>query len=158
MTITEKILAKAAGVDKVAPDDILDVAVDAAFTHEKLGPLFFDKFRELGLTIWDTERAVIFADHGNPPSKVLDADLIVKTGQFAQDYGLTFYNGEGICHQLMPEKGYVLPGKVVVGTDSHTTTYGALGAFSTGLGSTEMAWVFNKGKIWMKVPTPSSSR
>ncbi|MDL2214081.1 3-isopropylmalate dehydratase large subunit [Clostridia bacterium OttesenSCG-928-O13] len=152
MTITEKILAKAAGVASVAPDDIVDVAVDAAFTHEKLGPLFFDKFRELGLNIWDKERAVIFADHGNPPSKVLDADLIVKTGQFAQDYDLTFYNGEGICHQLMPEKGYVLPGKVVVGTDSHTTTYGALGAFSTGLGSTEMAWVFSKGTIWMKVP------
>ncbi len=152
MTITEKILARAAGVDKVVPDEILDVAVDAAFTHEKLGPLFFDKFRELGLSVWDKQRAVIFADHGNPPSKVLDADLIVKTGQFAQDYGLAFYNGEGICHQLMPEKGYVLPGKVVVGTDSHTTTYGALGAFSTGLGSTEMAWVFNKGKIWMKVP------
>ena len=152
MNITEKILAKAAGLEKVEPDQIVDVAVDRAFTHEKLGPLFFDKFRELGLTVWDTSRAIIFADHGNPPSKVLDADLIVKTSQFAEDYGLTFYNGEGICHQLMPEKGYVLPGTVIVGTDSHTTTYGALGAFSTGLGSTEMAWVFNKGKIWMKVP------
>lgn len=152
MTITEKILAKAAGVDHVQPDDILDVSVDAAFTHEKLGPLFFDKFRDLGLEIWDKEKAVIFADHGNPPSKVMDADLIVKTAKFAEDYDLKFYNGEGICHQMMPEKGYVLPGKVVVGTDSHTTTYGALGAFSTGLGSTEMAWVFSKGKIWMRVP------
>jgi homoaconitate hydratase family protein len=152
LNITEKILAKAAGLEKVEPDQIVNVVVDRAFTHEKLGPLFFDKFRELGLTIWDTNRAIIFADHGNPPSKVLDADLIVKTGKFAEDYGLKFYNGEGICHQLMPEKGHVLPGKVVVGTDSHTTTYGALGAFSTGLGSTEMAWVFNKGKIWMKIP------
>ena len=152
MTITEKILAKAAGVASVVPDQIVDVAVEYAFTHEKLGPLFFDKFREMGLTVWDKERAILFADHGNPPSRVLDADLIVKTGKFAEDYGLTFYNGEGICHQLMPEKGYVLPGKVVVGTDSHTTTYGALGAFSTGLGSTEMAWVFSEGKIWMKVP------
>jgi homoaconitate hydratase family protein len=152
LNITEKILARAAGLERVEPDQIVDVAVDRAFTHEKLGPLFFDKFRELGLTVWDPSRAIIFADHGNPPSKVLDADLIVKTAQFAEDYGLMFYNGEGICHQLMPEKGYVLPGSVIVGTDSHTTTYGALGAFSTGLGSTEMAWVFNKGKIWMKVP------
>jgi homoaconitate hydratase family protein len=152
LNITEKILAKAAGLERVEPDQIVDVAVDRAFTHEKLGPLFFDKFRELALTVWDTDRAIIFADHGNPPSKVLDADLIVKTAQFAEDYGLKFYNGEGICHQLMPEKGYVLPGRVIVGTDSHTTTYGALGAFSTGLGSTEMAWVFNKGRIWMKVP------
>jgi homoaconitate hydratase family protein len=152
LNITEKILAKAAGLSKVEPDQIVDVAVDYAFTHEKLGPLFFDKFRELGLKIWDKDRAVIFADHGNPPSKVMDADLIVKTGKFAEDYGLTFYNGEGICHQIMPEKGYVTPGAVIVGTDSHTTTYGGLGAFSTGLGSTEMAWVFSKGKIWMKVP------
>jgi homoaconitate hydratase family protein len=152
LNITEKILAKAAGLKEVKPDQIVNVAVDRAFTHEKLGPLFFDKFRELALTVWDKNRAILFADHGNPPSKVLDADLIVKTAQFAEDYGLAFYNGEGICHQLMPEKGYVLPGAVIVGTDSHTTTYGALGAFSTGLGSTEMAWVFNKGNIWMKVP------
>jgi homoaconitate hydratase family protein len=152
LNITEKILAKAAGLSTVAPDQIIDVAVDYAFTHEKLGPLFFDKFRELGLKIWDKDRAIIFADHGNPPSKVMDADLIVKTAKFAEDYGLTFFNGEGICHQLMPEKGYVVPGSLIVGTDSHTTTYGGMGAFSTGLGSTEMAWVFGKGKIWMKVP------
>ena len=152
MTITEKILAKAAGLNHVTPDQIIDVNVDYAFTHEKLGPLFFDKFREMELDIWDTKRAILFADHGNPPSKIMDADQIVKTAQFAEDYGLDFYNGEGICHQLMPEKGYVVPGEVVVGTDSHTTTYGALGCFSTGLGSTEMAWIFNQGKIWMKVP------
>ncbi len=152
MNITEKILAKAAGLDEVKPDQIIDVAVDRAFSHEKLGPLFFDKFRQMNLKIWDKERAILFADHGNPPSRVMDADLIVKTADFAEDYGLKFYNGEGICHQLMPEKGYVLPGRVIVGTDSHTTTYGAFGAFSTGLGSTEMAWIFNKGRIWMKVP------
>lgn len=152
MTITEKIMARAAGLSSVTPDEIVDVQVDRVFSHEKLGPLFFDKFRELGLTVWDKERAILFADHGNPPSKASDADLIVKTGKFAEDYELPFYNGEGICHQLMPEKGYVLPGTVVVGTDSHTTTYGALGAFSTGFGSTETAWIFNKGKIWMKVP------
>lgn len=152
MNITEKIMAKAAGLDKVEPDQIIDISVDKAFTHEKLGPLFFSKFRKMGLSIWDTSKAILFADHGNPPSKVMDADLITETARFAEDYNLTFYNGEGICHQLMPEKGHVLPGRVVVGTDSHTTTYGALGAFATGIGSTEMAWIFNKGKIWMKVP------
>lgn len=152
MNITEKILAKGAGLDKVVPDQIIDVAVDYAFTHEKLGPVFFDKFRDMGLTIWDKSRAIIFADHGNPPSRVMDADLIVKTAKFAEDFDLNFYNGEGICHQLMPEKGYVSPGRIVVGTDSHTTTYGAFGAFSTGFGSTEMAWIFAKGRIWMKVP------
>ncbi len=152
MNITEKILAKAAGLDKVEPDQIIEVAVDRAFTHEKLGPLFFKKFREMGLTIWDTKRAILFVDHGVPPSKVMDADLITETVKFGEDYNLTCYNAEGISHQLMPEKGNVLPGRVVVGTDSHTCTYGAFGAFSTGIGSTEMAWIFNKGRIWMKVP------
>lgn len=152
MNITEKILAKAAGVSRVEPGQILDVPVDAAFTHEKLGPLFFSKFREMGLSIWDRDRAIVFVDHGTPPSKVMDADLITDTIRFANEYGLKLYNSEGISHQLMPEKGHILPGKVYVGTDSHTTTHGALGAFATGIGSTEMAWVFNKGSIWMKVP------
>ena len=152
MTITEKILAKAAGLDQVKPGQIIDVAVDRAFTHEKLGPLFFSKFRNMGLKIWDPDRAIIFCDHGVPPSRVLDANMITETIQFAEDYGLTLYNAEGISHQIMPEKGYIIPGRAYVGTDSHTTTYGALGAFSTGIGSTEMAWVFAKGTIWMKVP------
>ena len=152
MNITEKIMAKAAGLDHVEAGQIIDVSVDRAFTHEKLGPLFFDKFRDMGLKVWDKDRAIVFADHGVPPSRVLDANMILDTVKFGEEQGITCYNGEGICHQLMPEKGYVLPGKAYVGTDSHTTTYGALGAFSTGIGSTEMAWVFNKGKIWMKVP------
>lgn len=152
MNITEKIMAKAAGLNHVEPGQIIDVSVDRAFTHEKLGPLFFDKFREMGLKVWDKDRAIVFADHGVPPSRVLDANMILDTVKFGEEQGIACYNGEGICHQLMPEKGYVLPGKAYVGTDSHTTTYGALGAFSTGIGSTEMAWVFHKGKIWMKVP------
>jgi len=152
LNITEKILAKAAGAGHVTPGQIIDVAVDRAFTHEKLGPLFFKKFRKLNLTVWDNKRAYVFADHGVPPSRAMDADLITETVQFGEDYGLGIFNGKGICHQLMPENGYTLPGRVVVGTDSHTCTYGALGLFSTGLGSTEMAWVFNKGRIWMKVP------
>ncbi len=153
MNITEKILAKAAGLDQAEPGQIIEVNVDAAFTVEKQGPLFFDEFRKMGLTIWDKEKAIILVDHGTPPSKIMDANLITDTIQFAKEYELPLYNSEGICHQIMPEKGYILPGFAYVGTDSHTTTYGALGAFSTGLGATEMAWVFNKGSIWMKVPS-----
>lgn len=109
MNITEKILAKAAGVSRVEPGQILDVPVDAAFTHEKLGPLFFSKFREMGLSIWDRDRAIVFVDHGTPPSKVMDADLITDTIRFANEYGLKLYNSEGISHQLMPEKGISCP-------------------------------------------------
>lgn len=152
MNITEKILAKAAELDYVKPGQIIEVKVDAAFTVEKQGPLFFSEFRKLGLKIWDKEKAIILVDHGTPPSKVMDADLITDTIRFAEEYDLPLYNSEGICHQIMPEKGHILPGYAYVGTDSHTTTYGALGAFSTGIGATEMAWVFNKGSIWMKVP------
>ena len=153
MNITEKILARAAGLDSVTPGQIIDVAVDAAFTVEKQGPLFFSEFRKMGLKIWDKEKAIILVDHGTPPSKVMDADLITDTIRFAREYDLPLYNSEGICHQIMPEKGYIRPGYAYVGTDSHTTTYGALGAFSTGIGATEMAWVFAKGSIWMKVPS-----
>lgn len=152
MNITEKILAKAANLDSVAPGQIINVHVDRALTHEKLGPLFFKKFREMGLTIWDKDRAIIFVDHGVPPSRVMDANLITETIGFAEDCGLKLYNAEGISHQIMPQDGHIIPGRAYVGTDSHTTTYGGIGAFSTGIGSTEMAWVFNKGSIWMKVP------
>ena len=152
MNLTEKILARVAGLEEVVPGQIIDVAVDAAFTVEKQGPLFFDEFRKMGLKIWDKEKAVILVDHGTPPSKVMDANMITDTIRFAREYDLPLYNSEGICHQIMPEKGYIRPGYAYVGTDSHTTTYGAFGAFSTGIGATEMAWVFAKGSIWMKVP------
>jgi homoaconitate hydratase family protein len=115
--------------------------------------MFFKKFLDLELNVWDKSKAVVFVDHGVPPSKVMDADLIQETVNFGEKFGLEVFNGQGICHQIMPEKGYALPGQLVVGTDSHTCTYGALGLFSTGIGSTEMAWVFNKGSIWMKVPS-----
>lgn len=153
MNITEKILAKAAGLKEVKPGQIIEVNVDAAFTVEKQGPLFFKEFREMGLKIWDKEKAIVLVDHGTPPSKIMDANLITDTIKFAQDYDLPLYNSEGICHQIMPEKGHILPGYAYVGTDSHTTTYGAFGAFATGIGATEMAWVFAKGTIWMKVPS-----
>jgi len=152
VNITEKIMAKAAGLDEVKPDQIISVKVDRAFTHEKLGPMFFNKFRKKGLKVWDNNKATVFVDHGVPPSKVMDAELIIECEEFAREHNLECLNGQGICHQVNPEKGYVLPGRVVLGTDSHTCTYGALGAFATGIGSTEMAYVFNKGSIWMKVP------
>lgn len=152
MTITEKILAKSAGLDKVVPGQIIDASIDAASTNEKQGPLFYKKFREMGLKIWDSERAIVFVDHGVPASKVNDANQIVESVKFAEDYGIKLYYAEGIEHQIMPERGHIVPGKVYVCTDSHTTTYGGLGAFSTGNGATEMAWIFAKGKIWLKVP------
>ena len=96
MNITEKIMAKAAGLDHVEAGQIIDVSVDRAFTHEKLGPLFFDKFRDMGLKVWDKDRAIVFADHGVPPSRVLDANMILDTVKFGEEQGITCYNGERI--------------------------------------------------------------
>ncbi len=153
MNITEKILARAAGKKNVQPGEIVEARVDMTLTHEKLGPVFFPYFRELGVDLWDRERVVIFVDHGTPPSKPFDAELIQETGRFVRDYKVKyFYNSIGICHQVMPEKGHVRPGEVVLGTDSHTVTAGAFGAFATGIGSTEMAWVYTKGTLWLRVP------
>ncbi len=153
MTITEKILARAAGRDKVRPGEILDVRVDVAMTHDQNGPLVFSAFRKLGIPVWDKDKVVIVIDHNSPPHSLIQTEGVAETIRFAQDYDIThFYNMKGVCHQILPEEGFVKPGVVVVGADSHTTTHGALGAFATGIGSTETAWVFAKGRLWLRVP------
>jgi len=153
MTLTEKILARAAGREKVHPGEIVYVNVDLAMTQDILGALAFPAFRELGVPVWDRDKIVMIIDHCAPPSTLLQAGYVVENIRFAEDYGIKhFYKMQGVCHQILPEEGFVKPGAVIVGTDSHTTTYGALGAFSTGIGSTEMVWVFVKGNLWLRVP------
>jgi homoaconitate hydratase family protein len=153
MTLVEKILARAAGREKVKPGEIVYVNVDRAMTQDILGALAFPAFRELGIPVWDRDKIVMVIDHCAPPSTLLQAGYVVENIKFAEDYGIkNFYKMQGVCHQILPEEGFVKPGTVIVGTDSHTTTYGALGAFSTGIGSTEMVWVFAKGNLWLRVP------
>lgn len=153
MTITEAILAKAAGLKRVKPGDIVNARIDVAMAHDGLGPFFFPAFRELGFPIWDKDKVVIVIDHCAPPSALAHTELVADTLQFVAEYDLPhFYNMQGVCHQLVPEQGFIKPGAVAVGTDSHTCTYGGLGAFSTGIGSTEMAWVFATGELWFRVP------
>lgn len=153
MTLVEKILARSAGQERVHPGEIVYVIVDVAMTQDILGALAFPAFRELGVPVWDRDKIVMIIDHCAPPSTLLQAGYVVENIRFAEDYGIKhFYKMKGVCHQLLPEEGFVKPGAVIVGTDSHTTTYGALGAFSTGIGSTEMVWVFAKGNLWLRVP------
>jgi len=153
MTLVEKILARAAGREKVRPGEIVYANVDVAMTQDILGALAFPAFRELGIPVWDRDKIVMIIDHCAPPSTLLQAGYVVENIRFAEDYGIRhFYKMQGVCHQILPEEGFVKPGAVIVGTDSHTTTYGALGAFSTGIGSTEMVWVFAKGNLWLRVP------
>lgn len=153
MTITEKIFSRASGRDTVKPGEIVNAKIDYAMVPDGVVSLLSDGFRELGVPVWDKDRAVIVIDHASPPCVVGHTKWVIDTIKFAEDYDITnFYNMQGVAHQIMPEDGFVKPGALIVGADSHTTTYGALGAFSTGLGATEMTWVLAEGELWFKVP------
>ena len=156
MNITEKILAKASGKKEVHPGEIVDANVDMVMVHDLTGPLAVEAFKKIGTPkVWDNKKVVVILDHQVPAESVKAAELHKTMRNFSKDQNLTFYDvgRGGICHQVMPEKGHVAPGNVIVGADSHTCTYGAFGAFATGIGSTEAAAVFATGKIWFKVPS-----
>jgi len=155
MNITEKVLANASGKSRVTPEEIVDANVDMVMVHDLTGPLAVEAFKKIGVkNVWDNKKVVVILDHQVPAESVKAAELHKTMRKFARDQQLRIYDvGKGgICHQVMPEKGHVLPGTVIVGADSHTCTYGAFGAFATGIGSTEAAAVFATGKIWLKVP------
>jgi 3-isopropylmalate/(R)-2-methylmalate dehydratase large subunit len=155
MNITEKILAHASGKTKVQPREIVDANVDMVMVHDLTGPLAIEAFKRIGVDhVWNNKKIVIILDHQIPAESVKAAELHKMLRKFAKEQKIRLYDvGKGgICHQVMPEKGHVTPGAVIVGADSHTCTYGAFGAFATGIGSTEAAAVFATGKIWLKVP------
>jgi len=156
MNIIEKILANASGKQQVSPGEIIEANIDAAMIHDLTGPLAIKSFREIGAKkVWDNNKVVIILDHLVPASSIISANLHRIVRNFAEEQNIkNFYDvgRGGVCHQVMPEKGHVRPGEVIVGADSHTCTYGAFGAFATGIGSTEMAAVFATGKLWFKVP------
>lgn len=155
MTMSEKILARAAGKGQVRAGDIIQAKVDKAMMDDILGPRIeiAEKMEMLGARVWDPDRVTIISDHYTPPANAKQAEIVKFTREWAAANGIEhYYEFAGPCHQVMVEKGRVAPGEVVVGTDSHTCTYGALGAFSTGIGSTEMLGVLATGEIWFKVP------
>lgn len=156
MNIVEKILARASGEKEVSPGQIIDAKVDKAMMHDLTGPRVIDSFREIGVRrVWDPERIIVVFDHDVPPSTVKAAELQKKVRDFVREQGIRhFYDigRGGVCHVVMLEKGHVKPGELIVGADSHTVTYGALGAFATGVGATDMAAVLATGSIWLRVP------
>jgi len=155
MTLAEKILARASGREKVGPDEIVVAAIDLAMSHEN-ADLVRKSFLEIGVArVWDPERIVIILDHRVPAESERTAATHKAIREFVHAQGIRhFYDvgRGGICHQVLAENGHVLPGMVVVGTDSHTTTHGAFGAFATGIGATEMAGVWTEGRLWFKTP------
>ena len=155
MTMAEKILAKASGNKESEAGEIIMANIDVAMTHDLTGPLSVESFEKIGLKkVWNPEKIVIVFDHQVPADSIDAANNHMIMRKFVKEQGIhNFYDvREGVCHQVLPEKGHVVPGEVVVGTDSHTCTHGALGAFATGIGSTDMAMVFATGKLWFKVP------
>lgn len=153
-TAIEKIIRRNTGLADASAGDIVTVNVDRVMIHDIFIPFVAEKFEEMGFQkIWDPDRVVLIYDHLVPASQIDDARHFQIGNAFAAKYGLkNVHRSDGICHQLMTEAGYVKPGDVVFGTDSHTTTYGCVGAFSTGIGYTEMAGILGTGTLWIKIP------
>ena len=152
-TVIEKIIRNNVG-KTVKPGDIVTVNVDRVMIHDIFIPFVADKFEEMGFTrLWDPDKVVLIYDHLVPASQLDDTRHFHVGDAFAKKYGMkNVHRSDGICHQLMTEAGYVKPGNIVFGTDSHTTTYGCVGAFSSGIGYTEMASILGTGTMWIKVP------
>jgi len=153
VTVAEEILSRASG-EEARAGSIVNADVDYAMSHDNAA-LVIKKFREIGKErVWDNEKIVIILDHRTPANTIKTAEGHRSIREFVKEQGINnFYDiNRGICHQVMIEEGFASPGKLIVGTDSHTTSYGAVGAFSTGIGATEMAAVWATGKIWLRVP------
>ena len=152
-TLIEKIIGNKVG-HEVKPGDIVTVDVDWCMIDDIMVPFAVNKFEEMGFTkIWDPDKVVLIYDHFLPATQQDDSRHFRVGDEFAAKYGIkNVHRTEGICHQLMTEAGYVKPGDIAFGTDSHTVTYGCVGAFSTGIGYTEMAGILGTGQLWIKVP------
>ena len=153
-TISEKIFSRASGKEAKA-NDFVTANIDYAMAHDGTSVLAVRSFREMGVEkVWNPERIVIPFDHISPANNETAAALQHDIRSWISEQGIpNFYEiGEGICHQVFPENGFALPGKLVVGADSHSCTYGAFGAFGTGVGATDMSEIFATGKLWFKVP------
>lgn len=153
-TSIEKIIKQNIRADRVAARDIVTVNVDRVMIHDVFIPFVAEKFKEMGFQkIWDPSKVVLIYDHLVPASRIEDVRHFKIGDAFADKYGIkNIHRSDGICHQLMVEAGYVKPGDIVFATDSHTTTYGSIGAFSSGIGYTEMAALLATGELWVKVP------
>ncbi len=156
LTVTEKIILNHTGLDTVSPGDIVNAKVDIALGNDITAPIAIKEFEAIGIDrIFDRKKIALVPDHFVPNKDILSAKQAKMLREFAKKHDIEYYFecGEaGVEHALLPEKGIVLPGDLVVGADSHTCTYGALGAFATGVGSTDLAYAFAFGELWLKVP------
>jgi 3-isopropylmalate/(R)-2-methylmalate dehydratase large subunit len=156
MTITEKILARAAGKKKVVPGELVDAKIDIVMCHDVTTPPAISMLEERGIDkVFDPEKIVVTPDHFQPAKDIKSAELHKRLDAWSRRHKIKHYyklGRAGVCHALLPEQGHIRPGEVIVGSDSHTCTYGAFAAFSTGIGSTDAAAAIATGQLWFKVP------
>jgi 3-isopropylmalate/(R)-2-methylmalate dehydratase large subunit len=156
MTITEKILAKAAGKKKVTPGELIDAKIDIVMCVDVTTPPAISMLVEKGMDkVFDREKIVVTPDHFQPAKDIKSAELHKRLDEWARRHNIKHYykiGRAGVCHALLPEQGHIRPGEVIIGPDSHTCTYGAFAAFSTGVGSTDTAAAIATGQLWFKVP------
>jgi 3-isopropylmalate/(R)-2-methylmalate dehydratase large subunit len=156
MTITEKIFARASGHKKVTPGQLVDANIDVVMCHDVTTPPAISMLVEKGIDrVFDPEKIVVTPDHFQPAKDVKSAELHKRLDEWAKRHKIKHYyklGRAGVCHAILPEQGHIRPGEVIVGGDSHTCTYGALAAFSTGIGSTDLAASIATGTLWFKVP------
>ena len=155
-TISQKILSRASGYDGMAePGEIVEAEIDYAMSHDGTSVLAIRSFQEMGSErVWDPDRVVVPYDHIVPANNETAADLQREVRNWAREQNIShfFDCGTGVCHQVFPEQGFALPGTLLVGADSHSCTYGAFGAFGTGVGATDMAEIYSAGRLWFRVP------
>ncbi len=156
MTITEKIFARASGLDNVVPGQLVDAGIDLVMCHDVTTPPAISMLAERGIDrVFDRDRIVVTPDHFQPPKDIKSAELHKRLDKWAKKHQITYYyplGKAGVCHALLPEQGHIRPGELIVGGDSHTCTYGAFGAVSAGIGSTDLAAAVATGRLWFKVP------
>jgi len=155
-TITQKILAAHCGKDTVEPGELINARLDLVLGNDITAPIAIREFAKTGAaTVWDRNRVALVPDHSTPNKDIKSAELVKIMREFAREHGIPnfFEIGKmGVEHTLLPDEGLTLPGDAIIGADSHTCTYGALGAFSTGVGSTDLACAMALGETWFKVP------
>ena len=157
MTITEKILAKASGHKQVKPGQLINAKIDVVMAHDVTAPAAISMLAEHGINkVFDKEKIIVTPDHFQPAKDIKSAELHKRLDSWAKGHKIKYYyklGRAGVCHALLPEQGHIRPGEVIAGGDSHTCTYGAFAAFSTGIGSTDLAAAIATGELWFKVPS-----
>jgi homoaconitate hydratase family protein len=154
-TIAEKVLLDHSNVKELTPGQFIECSIDLIMVHEQLGGRIHTEYEKLGIDyVWDPDKIFFILDHWVPAPTISAAQMHQDCRKFAEKYKFihNFGMDKGICHQVLPEMGFSRPGMLIVGSDSHTTTYGAFNCLATGIGATDVSVVFSTGKLWFKVP------